>query len=69
MSFGPPLVIQEEFEGLAGIDQIFIYGPWAARYAGERGPAPRLTCFSSASRTGTLPSRLPAAPSSGLRAK
>jgi predicted nucleotidyltransferase len=41
MSFGPPLVIREEFGGLDGIDQIFIYGSWAARYAGERGPAPR----------------------------
>src|SRR5260370_19131662 len=41
MLFGPPLVLQEHSEGRAGIDQIFISGPWAARYAGERGPAPR----------------------------
>lgn len=41
MSFGPPLVVGEEFGGLAGVSQVFIYGSWAARYAGESGPAPR----------------------------
>jgi predicted nucleotidyltransferase len=40
MSFGPPLVISEEFSGLDGVNQIFIFGSWAARYAGESGPAP-----------------------------
>lgn len=40
MSFGPPLVIEEEFGALEGIQQIFIFGSWAARYAGESGPAP-----------------------------
>jgi hypothetical protein len=40
MSFGPPLVTEEEFGPLAGVQQIFIYGSWAARYAGESGPAP-----------------------------
>lgn len=39
MSFGPPLVVGEEFGGLAGVSQVFIYGSWAAQYAG--GPAPR----------------------------
>ena len=41
MSFGPPLVVGEEFGSLAGVSQVFIYGSWAARYAGESGPAPR----------------------------
>lgn len=41
MSFGPPLVIGEEFGSLGGVSQVIIYGSWAARYAGERGPAPR----------------------------
>jgi len=41
MSFGPPLVVGEEFAGLEGVVQVFIYGSWAARYAGESGPAPR----------------------------
>jgi predicted nucleotidyltransferase len=41
MSFGPPNVIREEFQALSGIERLFIYGSWAARYAGEQGPAPR----------------------------
>jgi predicted nucleotidyltransferase len=41
MSFGPPLVIEEEFATLQGIEQVIIFGSWAARYAGESGPAPR----------------------------
>ncbi len=41
MSFGPPLVIAEEFADLAGADQVLIFGSWAARYAGETGPPPR----------------------------
>jgi predicted nucleotidyltransferase len=40
MSFGPPLVIREEFGALGGVERVFIYGSWAARYAGEQGPAP-----------------------------
>jgi hypothetical protein len=40
MSFGPPLVIGEEFGSLPDASQVFIYGSWAARYAGEVGPAP-----------------------------
>lgn len=40
MSFGPPLVVSEEFGSLAGVEQVVIFGSWAARYAGEVGPAP-----------------------------
>jgi predicted nucleotidyltransferase len=40
MSFGPPNVIREEFGALDNVERIFIYGSWAARYAGEQGPAP-----------------------------
>jgi hypothetical protein len=40
MSFGPPLVIGEEFGPVGGIERVLIYGSWAARYAGEQGPAP-----------------------------
>ena len=40
MAFGPPLVVGEEFGSLEGIEQVFIFGSWAARYAGESGPAP-----------------------------
>jgi DNA-binding transcriptional ArsR family regulator len=41
MSFGPSLVVGEEFGGLAGVSQVLVYGSWAARYVGESGPAPR----------------------------
>lgn len=40
MAFGPPLVIAEEFEPVAGVERLFIYGSWAARYEGEPGPTP-----------------------------
>lgn len=40
MAFGPPLVIGEEFATIDGIETIYIYGSWAARYQGEPGPAP-----------------------------
>lgn len=41
MSFGPPVVIEEEFAGIEGIDQLFIYGSWAARHHGIPGGAPQ----------------------------
>ena len=41
MAFGPPLVVNEEFTPVDKIERIFIFGSWAARYAGESGPAPR----------------------------
>ncbi len=40
MSFGPPIVIGEEFASVDGIDTLYIYGSWAARYRGDTGPAP-----------------------------
>lgn len=40
MAFGPPLVIGEEFASVLGIERLFIYGSWAARYEGESGPVP-----------------------------
>jgi hypothetical protein len=39
-SFGPPLILAEEFADLANIHQVFIYGSWAARHAGQPGPLP-----------------------------
>jgi predicted nucleotidyltransferase len=41
MAFGPPTVIAEEFDRVDGIDAIYIYGSWAARYEGEPGPSPK----------------------------
>ncbi len=40
MTFGPTLAISEEFSTVDGINAIYIYGSWAARYEGEPGPAP-----------------------------
>jgi predicted nucleotidyltransferase len=39
-SFGPPLVIAEEFEKVEGIADLYIYGSWAARAAGDPGRTP-----------------------------
>jgi DNA-binding transcriptional ArsR family regulator len=41
VSFGPHVVVAEEFAALSRISQVVIYGAWAARYAGVDGPAPR----------------------------
>lgn len=41
MTFGPPLVVAEEFSSLPGVQDVFIFGSWAARYEGELGPVPR----------------------------
>jgi DNA-binding transcriptional ArsR family regulator len=39
-SFGPLPVLSEALAGLGGVQQAFVYGSWAARYAGEAGPPP-----------------------------
>ncbi len=41
MTFGPPMVIAEEFGEVNGIEAIYIYGSWAARYEGKQGPSPQ----------------------------
>lgn len=40
LTFGPIPVIAEEFGGLAGVQDVVIFGSWAARYAGVDGHAP-----------------------------
>lgn len=40
MAFGPPTVIGEELWSVDGIEAIYVYGSWAARYHGEPGAAP-----------------------------
>jgi predicted nucleotidyltransferase len=39
-SFGPRLVIGEELSGTDGIESVYIFGSWAARYEGHSGRAP-----------------------------
>lgn len=39
-SFGPRQIVAEKLAEVEGIDQVVIFGSWAARYLGERGHAP-----------------------------
>lgn len=39
-SFGPRQVLAEELEGVEGIERAYLFGSWAARYAGEAGRPP-----------------------------
>ena len=39
-SFGPRQVLAEELAGVEGIESAYLYGSWAARYAGEAGRPP-----------------------------
>src|SRR5713226_10028703 len=39
-SFGPRQVVAEELAEVVGIESAFLFGSWAARYAGQRGRAP-----------------------------
>lgn len=39
-AFGPVPLLERELRGIAGVDQAFIFGSWAARYLGEPGNAP-----------------------------
>lgn len=40
LSYGPVPVVTEELASVEGVDEAFIYGSWAARFDGERGPEP-----------------------------
>lgn len=40
VTFGPHVVIAEEFTGLSRVSVVVLYGSWAARYDGVDGPAP-----------------------------
>ncbi len=39
-SFGPPQVVAEAFAAVGGIEGLYLFGSWAARYAGAPGRAP-----------------------------
>jgi predicted nucleotidyltransferase len=39
-SFGPRQVLAEELEGVEGVEKAYLFGSWAARYAGEAGRPP-----------------------------
>lgn len=40
VAFGPRVVVAEEFADLDGLVELSVFGSWAARYLGERGPVP-----------------------------
>jgi predicted nucleotidyltransferase len=39
-AFGPATVLAAELRKVDGVEQAYLYGSWAARYAGEPGPDP-----------------------------
>jgi predicted nucleotidyltransferase len=40
LCWGPMQVVAEEFSALPDTERVVIFGSWAARYAGQSGPAP-----------------------------
>ena len=40
LSYGPTVVVPRFLDGIAGIEEAYIYGSWAARLEGESGDAP-----------------------------
>ncbi|WP_433431488.1 hypothetical protein [Nonomuraea sp. CA-141351] len=40
MTYGPMAVLGEQLSGIAGVEEAYIYGSWAARYSGEGGRVP-----------------------------
>jgi predicted nucleotidyltransferase len=39
-SFGPRQILAEEIAGIEGVEGAYLFGSWAARYAGQGGRAP-----------------------------
>lgn len=40
VTYGPQIVIAQEFIGLEGVDRVVIYGSWARRFRGQLGREP-----------------------------
>lgn len=40
VTFGPKPVLTDALEDVAGIEEAYIFGSWASRYAGDAGPIP-----------------------------
>jgi DNA-binding transcriptional ArsR family regulator len=41
LTYGPAAVLGELLGTVDGVDEAYVYGSWASRYAGEAGPPPR----------------------------
>jgi len=39
-SFGPKTVLSDSLRDVRGVDAAYLFGSWAARYEGQRGPVP-----------------------------
>src|SRR5262249_35269381 len=39
-ALGPKQVLTEALRNIRGLDAAYLFGSWAARYAGDRGPSP-----------------------------
>jgi DNA-binding transcriptional ArsR family regulator len=39
-SFGPDVIVREEFAEIDGVHEVVVFGSWAARFHGEAGPLP-----------------------------
>ena len=40
-TIGPAALLTHELSSVPDIDEVFVYGSWAARYQGQPGPTPR----------------------------
>lgn len=40
LTFGPGVVVAEEFAAIPGVERVLVFGSWAARLHGEPGPPP-----------------------------
>lgn len=40
-TIGPKAVLEQQYQGVDGVDSAMIYGSWARRYDGEAGPLPQ----------------------------
>lgn len=40
VTYGPASLVERALAGIAGIDEAYIHGSWAARYQGEPGGSP-----------------------------
>jgi len=41
VTFGPAVHLRHALRGLPGVEAAYVHGAWAARYAGQPGPAPQ----------------------------
>lgn len=40
LAYGPKVLLEHALSGVPGVESAYLFGSWAARYAGQQGPAP-----------------------------